>query len=51
MGNSKLLISVPSGSANEVEAIQAVAEMRHLISEYGFDQTTVEDQTISRRSP
>ena len=41
MGNSKLLVSVPSGSANEVEAIQTVADLRHLISEYGFDSTTV----------
>ena len=41
MGNSQLLISVPSGSANEVEAIQTVADLRHLIAEYGFDPTTV----------
>ncbi len=41
MGNSKLFVSVPSGSANEVEAIQAVADLRHMIGEYGFDPTTV----------
>lgn len=42
MGNSKLFVSVPSGSANEVEAMQAVADLRHMISEYGFDATTVQ---------
>ena len=40
-GNSKLLVSVPSGSANEVEAMETVSELRGLISEYGFDATTV----------
>ena len=49
MGNSKLLLSVPSGSVNEVEAMQAVAEIRHLISEFGFDATTVKIRPYQAR--
>ncbi len=41
VGNSKLYVAVPSGSANEVEAMQAVTDLRHLISEHGYDTTTV----------
>ncbi|MGI9521020.1 MAG: CpaD family pilus assembly protein [Hyphomicrobiaceae bacterium] len=41
MGDSKLIVSVPSGSSNEVEAVQAVAELRHMIADHGFDATTV----------
>jgi pilus assembly protein CpaD len=40
-GNSKLLIEAPSGTSNEVSAMQAVAEVRHLIYEMGFDQTSL----------
>ena len=40
-GNSKLVIEAPSGSANEVSAMQAVAEIRHLTSESGFDHTAI----------
>ena len=40
-GNSNLLVHVPSGSANEVEAMQAVGELRQLIGEHGFDPTLV----------
>jgi pilus assembly protein CpaD len=40
-GNSKLVIAVPSGSPNEVAAMQVVAEIRHLMSEYGFGQPDV----------
>ena len=49
MGNSKLLLSVPSGSVNEVEAMQAVAEIRHLITEFGFDATTVKIRPYQAR--
>lgn len=38
-GNSKLVIAVPSGTPNEVAAMQVVAEIRHLMSEYGFAQS------------
>ena len=40
-GNSKMVISAPSGAPNEVAAMQAVAEIRHLIRSAGFDETSV----------
>jgi pilus assembly protein CpaD len=35
-GNSKLVIEAPSGGANEVASMQAVAEIRALMTEIGF---------------
>ena len=40
-GNSKLVIAAPSGSANEVAAMQAVAEIRHLMRDGGFAETSI----------
>lgn len=40
-GNSKLVISAPSGSPNEVAAMQAVAEIRHLMRESGFPDGSI----------
>jgi pilus assembly protein CpaD len=40
-GNSKLVISVPSGSPNEGSAVQAVADVRRMISGYGFAEANV----------
>lgn len=40
-GNSKLVIAAPSGAPNEVAAMQAVAEMRHLMRESGFDESSI----------
>jgi pilus assembly protein CpaD len=40
-GNSKLVIGVPSGTANETAAMYAVSDLRHLISELGFPDNTV----------
>ncbi len=48
-GNSNLLVHVPSGSANEVEAMQVVGELRHVISEYGFDPTLVKVKPYQAR--
>lgn len=39
--NSKLVIQAPSGGPNEVAAMQAVAEIRHLLREGGFDETLI----------
>jgi pilus assembly protein CpaD len=39
--NSKLVISAPSGAPNEVSSMQAIAEIRHMIRESGFDETSV----------
>lgn len=40
-GNSKLIVAVPSGSPNESSAMNAVGELRGLISEYGFSESAV----------
>lgn len=40
-GNSKLVISAPSGAPNEVAAMQAVAEIRHLMRESGFSEASI----------
>lgn len=40
-GNSRLIIEAPSGSPNEVAAMQAVAEIRSLLTDSGFDATSV----------
>jgi pilus assembly protein CpaD len=40
-GNSRLVISAPSGSANEVAAMQAVAELRHILRETGFGEDAI----------
>lgn len=48
-GNSKLVISVPSGTSNEISAIQAAAQVRHLIRESGFDDASVAIEPVSDR--
>lgn len=40
-GNSKLIIAVPSGSANEIAAMNAVADMRPILQDQGFSETLV----------
>ena len=40
-GNSKLVISVPSGSANEVSSMNAVADMRPLLADQGFAESAI----------
>lgn len=40
-GNGRLSISVPSGSANEVAALKAVADMREIVRDYGIDDSRV----------
>jgi len=40
-GNSKLIISVPSGSSNEVSAMNAVADMRPILADQGFSESAV----------
>lgn len=39
--NSRLIIASPTGSRNEVASMRAVAEIRHLIQDMGFDRTSV----------
>jgi pilus assembly protein CpaD len=40
-GNGRLVIAAPSGSANEVAAMQAVAELRHILRESGFADDSI----------
>jgi pilus assembly protein CpaD len=40
-GNSRLVIEAPSWSSNEVAAMQAIAEIRSLMTESGFDASSV----------
>lgn len=40
-GNGKLSISVPSGSANEIAALKAVADVREIVRDYGIDDSRV----------
>ena len=40
-GNSKLIISAPSGGANDVAGMQVVAEVRDMIAEAGFPPSSV----------
>jgi pilus assembly protein CpaD len=40
-GNSKLVIHAPSGAPNEVASMQAVAEIRHLLRDSGFDDSSI----------
>ena len=40
-GNSKLVITAPSGSPNEVASMQAVAEIRHLMRDSGFPDGSI----------
>ena len=40
-GNSRLVIEAPSGAANEVAAMQAVAELRALMTDIGFGAASI----------
>ena len=40
-GNSKLVVSVPSGSANEIAAMNAVSDMRPILADKGFNESSV----------
>ncbi len=40
-GNSRIVISVPSGSVNEVAAMHAVADMRPILAEQGITESAV----------
>ena len=43
-GNSKLVINVPSGSANEIASMNAVADMRSILADAGFSESAVSIQ-------
>ena len=45
-GNSRIIIEVPSGSPNEVAAMQVAAEIRALMSESGFKPSDVNIEAV-----
>jgi pilus assembly protein CpaD len=49
-GNSRLVISAPSGSANEMAAMSAVQEIGHLLSDNGIDQSTISVEAFTADS-
>lgn len=40
-GNSRLIIAAPSGGSNEVAAMHAVGQIRHVLSENGFPEASI----------
>ena len=40
-GNSRLVISAPAGAANEIAAMYAVGEIRQILTDNGFQESTI----------
>jgi pilus assembly protein CpaD len=49
VGNSKLLLAVPAGSANETSVVRAVGDMRRIIGDFGFPDSAVAIQPYPAR--
>lgn len=49
-GNSRLIISAPSGSDNEVAAMHSVGEIRTLLSDRGFDESSIQVEAYAQES-
>lgn len=49
-GNSRLSIAVPSGSANEISALKAVADVRNIAHDYGIDESRIAVAPYSSRN-
>jgi pilus assembly protein CpaD len=45
-GNSRLVIAVPSGGANEVAAMYAVGEIRALLTDQGFAEASISVEAV-----
>ena len=43
-GNGRIMVAVPSGSANEVAAMHAVADLRHIVRDFGISDANVSIQ-------
>ncbi len=46
-GNSRLIVAVPSGGANEVSAMYAVGEIRSLLTDQGFGESSISVEAYS----
>jgi pilus assembly protein CpaD len=49
-GDSRLVITVPSGTANEVAAMQATAQVRSLVRDAGFSEGRVAIEPVADRA-
>jgi pilus assembly protein CpaD len=49
-GDSRLVITVPSGTANEIAAMQATAQVRALVREAGFGEGRVAIEPVADRA-
>jgi pilus assembly protein CpaD len=47
-GNSRLIIAAPSGSANEMAAMHSVEEIRTLLSERGFAESSIQVEAYAQ---
>lgn len=43
-GNGRIMVAVPSGSANEVAAMHAVADLRHIVRDFGISDANLSIQ-------
>jgi pilus assembly protein CpaD len=43
-GNGRIMVAVPSGSANEVAAMHAVADVRHIVRDFGISDANLSIQ-------
>ena len=50
-GNSRLIVAVPSGGANEVSAMYAVGEIRSMLNDQGFGKRRSPSRPITPRAP
>jgi pilus assembly protein CpaD len=46
-GNSRLVVAVPSGGANEVPAMYAVGEIRSMLTDQGFGESSISVEAYS----
>ena len=46
-GNSRLVVAVPSGGANEVSAMYAVGEIRAMLTDQGFGEASISVEAYS----
>ena len=46
-GNSRLIVAVPSGGANEVSAMYAVGEIRAMLTDQGFGEASISVEAYS----
>ncbi len=49
-GNSRLVITAPSGSANEMAAMQAVHEIGNMLNENGYPETGISVEAVAAES-